>query len=631
MSRQTVEPLALRVRPKPYEGGASLLGRLAARHRDGDLAAFCHEHGLSLRKLGFGRGVERLAMLARVDATDLLLSSPKVDARSRSVRIGHTVVGLADWSKDGGRYCPHCVREDVLLARAAGRDAAVDVHRRLWWDVLSVTRCPTHGTGLSAGCPRCGARPAWGCAPGRCRLCGCSLAAPRPPDPRGPAGFSEYAAARLAGWPTDVPLFGEMDLREAVPQMERLGLVITGPLSALKPRRDAAAAAEIREVAFRALVSWPTQFVAALDRGLARSRDGGTGTGLTGTYGWAYEHWAAKLEHASVFGSAVRSAMRGHAIKHGVISDREGALLSTPSPRDPGISGAARSMGWSFARIKREASRRGLVPRGARRGVGIRISSQEVSTILREQAELVGIDEASRLLGIGKSQAGRIAAAGLLGPSEAKPTRIRREACEDLVRRLAAGANRLETRPDGILPLPAACQAAGVPLDHACRRILAGDVSPAGVVGDARTLAQVLVDPKALKPGRPDGNVSIEQAAAELRLHYQAARHLARVGLLGRRCGSATRVDRAGLARFRDAYVTGSEAAAMFGTSPKAVVSRLGRLSVVPVAAPPACRQVIFRRADVETAFHAVPGPAATDVPLARGVAEARSRPPQQG
>ncbi len=68
----------------------------------------------------------------------------------------------------------------------------------------------------------------------------------------------------------------------------------------------------------------------------------------------------------------------------------------------------------------------------------------------------------------------------------------------------------------------------------------------------------------------------------------------------------------------------------MFGTSPKAVVSRLGRLSVVPVAAPPACRQVIFRRADVETAFHAVPGPAATDVPLARGVAEARSRPPPQ-
>ncbi len=287
----------------------------------------------------------------------------------------------------------------------------------------------------------------------------------------GARGLFEYAAARLAGWPTDVPLFGEMDLREAVPQMERLGLVITGPLSALKPRRDAAAAAEIREVAFRALASWPTQFVAALDRGLARSRDGGTGTGLTGTYGWAYEHGRRSSNMPRFFGSAVRSAMRGHAIKHGVISDREGALLSTPSPRDPGISGAARSMGWSFARIKREASRRGLVPRGARRGVGIRISSQEVSTILREQAELVGIDEASRLLGIGKSQAGRIAAAGLLGPSEAKPTRIRREACEDLVRRLAAGANRLETRPDGILPLPAACQAAGVPLDHACRRI----------------------------------------------------------------------------------------------------------------------------------------------------------------
>ncbi|MGY2051821.1 TniQ family protein [Methylobacterium sp. JK268] len=631
MSRQTVEPLALRVRPKPHEGGASLLARLAARHRDGDLAAFCREHGLSLRKLGFGRGVDRLAMLAGVDAADLLLASPRIDARARSVRIGHAVVGLADWSRDGGRFCAHCVREDVLLALAAGRDPAVDIHRRMWWDVSSVTRCPTHGTRLGAACPCCDTGLAWGGIPGRCGRCGCGLAASRAPDLQGHSGFSEYAAARLAGWPTDVPLLDGMDLKDAVPQMERLGLVITAPSSALKPRRDAATAADIREVAFRALASWPTAFEAALDRGLSRSRGERTRAGLTGAYGWAYEHWAAKLPHASAFGSAVRSTMRAHAIRHGVISDREGALLAAPSPRASGITGAARSMGWGFVRAKREAARRGLVPLGARRGVGIRISSQEVAAILRDQAEFVGIVEASHLLGIGKVQAGRIVAAGLLGASEAKPTRIRREACEDLVRRLAAGANRLETPPGGILPLPVACQAAGVPLDRACRCILAGDVSPFGVVGDGKTLAQVLVDPKALKAGRSDGTLSIEQAATELRLHHEAARHLARAGLLGRRCGAATRVDRAGLARFRAAYVTGSEAAAMVGTSPKAVVSRLGRLSIIPVAAPPACRQVIFRRTDVETAIHAFLGPAATDAPLAQGAAETRPRPTQEG
>lgn len=603
MSGPTVMPLALRVRPKPYEGAASLLARLAARYGDTDLTAFCRENGLDRRSLSLGHGVDRLAALARVDAAELMRASPRVYARARTVRIGHAVIGRADWTREGTRYCPHCVRDDALVARKAGRVPAVDIHRRLWWDVRPVTRCPTHGTALAKACPRCGADPAWGVTPGTCGACGRGLAATRPPSARGQTGFSEYVAARLAGWPVDVPLLDGMELRAAVAQMELLGLAVTCRLSAAKPRRIEYAASGLSEAGFEALGRWPGSLDVALDRHLSHARQGSTGAGLIGAYGWVYEHWAAKLDPASAFGVAVRSAVRDHAVRHAVISEREDALLAGPSRRGPGLTGTARALGWGYERTRREVSRRGLIPRGSRRGVSIRISPPEVEAILLDRADLVGIREVSRLLDIGKTQAARVVAAGLLGVPETNPARVRRAACAELVRRLGAGATRAGKATPLDLPLPRACQAAGVPVDEACRRILEGGLAVLCLPGRVATLPDLFVNPAALRPPRSGDTVGVTRAAAALGLHPEAARHLARRGLLGRRCGVATRVDGPGLARFRTAYMTGSEAAALFGTSPRAVVSRLGRLSIAPVAAPPACRQVIYRRDDVETAY----------------------------
>lgn len=615
---RAIAPLALRVRPKAEETAPSLIARLAARHRDRDLEAFCREHGLNLKSLALGHGIDRLVMLARVDG----ISRPKIDIRSRTVRIGHAVVALGDWSGNGDRYCPFCLRDDTRAAWAAGRQPAVDIHRRPCWDVASVTHCRRHAAALIAACPHCKVGSAWGHIPGECDSCGRSLAAVRPPGRHEEARFSDYATARIAGQPTEVRLLDGLSLKDAAFHAERLGLVITEPLSAQKPRRIAGTAASLREAGFRSLDEWPSVLDGALDRAVAEAREQSAPAGLIGTYGWAYEHWAARLDPGSAFGSAVRTAMRAHALRHGVVALRESALSASPSVRPPGLTGAARRLGWGYERTRREAARRGAIPPGSRRGVGVWITEADVAGIERDHAGMLTVMEASRLLGVGKAQTARIIAAGLLGePGQGFPMRVHRAACVGLMTELTAGIERLECLPQAAVPLPRACQADGVCLHQACRRILAGEVKVIGFVADGTSLAHLIVEAGILKLPYEDGTLSIVQAASALGLHYEVARFLVRRGLLSTTAGKPGRIDHPGLQRFRTTYMTGVEAAALFAISPKACLQQLGERRVAPVAGPPECRQVIYHRRDVEAAFHintrpATPCETGSDGPL---------------
>jgi hypothetical protein len=605
-----IVPLTLRVRPKIGETAPSLAARLAARHRDTDLDAFCRELGLNLTALSLGRGVERLTALAGIDE----VSRPVIDARNRTVLIGHALVSLGDWSRSGGRHCPSCLREDTLVARAAGRRPEVDIHRRASWDVASVTHCPTHGHALTATCGHCGASPAWGDLPGRCKACGGGLATVRSSPRSSQARFSDYAAARIEGRPTDVPLLDGLELKDVVLHMERLGLVITTPPGARKPRKVAGAASVLREAAFGSLDDWPAALDRAFDHALAQARESSAPAGLIGTYGWFYEDWAARLDTVTAFGSAVRTAMRAHAVRHGVVAPGETVLLAGPTIRPGGLTRVARRLGWGYERTRREAARRGAIPPGSRRGVGVSISEACVAEIERDHVAMVTVREASCILGIGKSQCAGIIASGLLGePGLGPPLRVSRAACAGFAARLATGARRLDRIPQGSTPLPRACQAAGVTLTRACLRIVAGEVGIGGVVGEGTSLAHLVVEPGTLGVRRSDGTFSIAQAAAELGLHHEAARFLARRGLLATADGKPGRIASPGLERFRASYMTGGEAAALLSTSPKACLRRLRERSVIPVAAPPECRQVVYRRRDVETAFRRVLGPAASD------------------
>lgn len=593
--RTRLDRFLLRVRAKEGETATSLLARLAARHRDEDLAAFARDGGLTLRALALGHGVERLARMAGIDEAALLRSAPKADPRARRVALGHGVVALGDWTSAGLRYCEHCVASDRTEARAAGRDPATEAYRRFWWDIGSVDRCPDHHVRLVASCRRCGEPRAWGNVPGACRSCGASLGrrtgSPRPEA----AAFERYVVDRLLGETTSLPLADDLEVTDVVAQVGRLGLAVTAGLSRFKPRRSALTP-DVRAAGFAALLEWPRAFEGALDRLVAQARLSDARPGLIGTYGWVYEHWAAGLDPAVAFGAAVRRCLRAHAVRYRVIPENEPALDGPPLPATT-ITGAARALGWGFARTRKVAHRRGLVPDGARRGVAIPLHPGAPEILREGEDGCITISEAGRLLGVGKTQAGRLTAAGLLGEvAPGRGAKIRRGACEALITRLLAQSRRANVDAMRRLPLPRACQAYGISLDAACARILAGELAVEGGV-PGRGLAGILVAEAAIRrPTRADG-LTIAEAARSLDLHHEAARHLVRRKLLATVGeGNKRRVDPNAIGVFRAAFVTGADLARSAGVSPRAMADRLRARGIAPIAGPPDCRQTIFCR-----------------------------------
>jgi hypothetical protein len=596
-------PLPLRVRAKPHETPASLLDRLAARHGDVDPAAFGRSFGVDRTALSFGRGVSRLLSLAGFapDAPRLCVARP--DARTRTVALGSGIVALGDWGAHGGRYCPACVAEDRRTARDAGRIPEAETHRRFWWDLGSLAHCPAHGLELRAACPSCGCPAAWGGMPGRCRACLAVLG--RVPATAVEASpFSVYLHARLLGASTDMALLDTLSVKDVVGQVARMGMTAAAPPGRFKPRDGNVDLHAMRSAGFAIFEAWPGAFYQALDRHLrAEVKPLAHTAGMIAAYGWVYEHWIEPLDPATSFGRSLRSTLRHHAVGNGVIPETDPVLNEGRPGNRTTLTEAARILGWGFERTRREAGRHGQVPIGARRGVGIRVDLEK----LRQQEPGAGGMSLTRLgsrLGIGKVQAGRLVASGLLGSPGRHDRRVATpDECDAFISKVIAGLPRLSVLTPGASTLSAACRSRQIPIETACRLILAGVLRPLGVVGPAPKLSDIAVLPDTLpRPPRPgEALASIEDAARALRLHHETVRHLAGRGLIrkvgrGRKGGMSQDEIRA----FRHAHLSGTEAAERMGTSPRSAARRLLSAGIGPVAAPPRCRQYVFRREDVE-------------------------------
>jgi hypothetical protein len=381
------------------------------------------------------------------------------------------------------------------------------------------------------------------------------------------------------------------DLKDALASAERLGWAV------LAGRRDRAALVDreartiARDVGMSAIADWPRSFRLALDSAF-ETRPAESPDGLLAAYGWIYSEWAY-LPPRSDLDRAVRDELALHAAANTVVAADE-PLFGAEGLAAVNMTEAARTMGMGYARARGVLDGRGAIPPGVRRGVAFPLRPEDVPGPV---GRLAPGRAAQEWLGVGRKQARAIRRALSDGSADLAWA-------DGLLAAARRGVPEVDVVAAGLSPLPGACRSAGVGLAVACRGLLDGRLRPVAVRRGHATLAGVLVragDVRALRVGEP---VSVETAAAMLDLHHEAARWLVREGTLTARPGRRTRrIEIGSVTAFDAKFATSARLAKERGGSSRSVVHALTKEGVAAVFGPPACRQCIFRREEVEFAL----------------------------
>jgi hypothetical protein len=398
---------------------------------------------------------------------------------------------------------------------------------------------------------------------------------------------SAYILGRLSyGAMISIPVLDAMRLDDAIRTMELLGAASL-PWSRTKPRRDGAETDDDRERGYLIAADWPNAFHAALD-GLARSRPGAIG--LIETFGWLYNEVCVGDARAAA-ANLMKPAIRENAVRNKVMARDEDRLCSD-APMTITATASAKLMNRSYAVARQLLDNAGAIPPGSRRSVAFAINPDELAPFLTTSKPA----SIPLLLRVGKTQARRIVrdvdiAAELLPYSE------------DLASELMSA---LDGMSEGVIspnmvPLPTACRNMSVSLEKVCASVLQGKVpiSRCGTKDDG--LHGFAVDPSALRTLRPPrSQIGIEEVARFCSLHSDTARYLVTSGALGPRDDHGL-VERDVVNTFMEMHILAAKVAADCTTSSRALRQALAIQGVLPAHGPPSCRQLIYRRKDIQT------------------------------
>lgn len=154
----SASPIALRVRPAPFEPGWALFNRLALRHGCERRLEFARQVPLIDRadfvlQMERGRRFPDIARLSGVPLETLLHNSIR-QAEDGPVLVGELIGRSANLgvSCDFARVCPDCLQSDIETLEGP---VACRPWRRSWWDVAKISSCPRHGRVLLCECPAC--------------------------------------------------------------------------------------------------------------------------------------------------------------------------------------------------------------------------------------------------------------------------------------------------------------------------------------------------------------------------------------------------------------------------------------------------------------------------------------------
>jgi len=577
--------LPLRIAHGAEEPGYAAMARLSYRALRSP-APFGSHLGLPFAGLIRGNDLELLSTLSGIDADALKAASPRREAHSRIVQVGHAQTVLGDFKPAFRRWCPACFREDRRKAQMAEIPELDAAYHRRQWNVQSILTCTDHGQLLASSCPACRRPIGWaGPAIDRC-ACGADLAETEGEHPFD-SSVDKLLLGLIGGERAAPEFLVDCRLDEVHATLFRLG-------------------ACGHRWADNRIDPSTSEILALRERGLCIARAGGSGfdsvldsivngapserRGLTYSYGWVWRSWLA-VPGPNPAANRLRKLLLTHAERRQIIQSRErdGSGLS--------LKQARRLIGAGHARGRRLLSAAGLIDPAARPGVAMTIDADRLvplATGLMEDPDLLDARRARAALGIGPSQFRALVAAGIVQPTpDREPKRYSRAALLTLVATLCAGAPISTAAEQHADPLPAACRNASIPLQRAVRAVLDGHLRAVGTMPSANGLASVLVLRDDVAGLRAAGPLTVAAIARKLRVHYDAARDLVALGAFKGPWGC---IDPTLVTSFSQEYCTTTELAALIVADFRHVSAWLASAGVWPVFGPPSCRQAFYNR-----------------------------------
>ncbi|WP_157284892.1 TniQ family protein [Bradyrhizobium yuanmingense] len=587
MSNKLKSTFEIRPARNSGEGAIGYLMRLGRAHGVSQLPEMLLQIGVPWFKLAQGKYTEAISEAACLELPALSFDSGIVVPNG--VRLRGEQLHRSHWSVHAGRrVCPECLAEVPETDRLPRR------WHRAWWDVQPLTVCAVHHARLLGHCPECGERLNFR----SCMIDSCPKGHLLVHTNRSVAGITEHAgdtyiSGRLGAVPrTACAPLDAATLGEAIQALRLVGA------AALKGH-DLRAARDLEkhvllDAGYQVFLEWPVAFDSILDGLLARSQIGPGRWGSAAAYGPLH---AGLCEFRQGSLSAIlKERVRRHAIANSVALSRT-VFGVAEAPKDVStIRGAARRLRLGFERTRREFVKRGFVPAHTRRGTPILIPQVTVETLLSERLEMMTVGQIAQELRIGRTQARRLIATGVFthgGP-------FRKADIDDLLQRLSRHSPVCGAR--GGMPLPSACRIARLPIEAAVLAVLEGRASLTelrfdhGLEGLFVRISQL----RAIGKHHRDA-VTIEDAAQALNLKWETVRALIQLRLLPFG-GTGTGIAPAAIEAFQGDFVAGAHLAKLAGMHPRTLLKIMSEAGITPVAAPPKCRQIVYRREAIRRA-----------------------------
>ena len=571
----------LTIRQRSDEAAISAFLRFSLRCGARTPHGFARALGLSITDLRAGRGTEKLASIAGLNGQELSWNSAKVDAGKRRISMRGQTLLLGDWSLSRRRWCADCLACDRALAEQMGLPDTWWITTRSWWAIHSVPSCPTHRRKLLDRCWRCTASQPWN---GNLNFCNCGADLRHHYGAAWNGSAAEYILGRLGFNPrSTVSVLDALPLNHAIRALEIFG-VSAAAATGNGHRAKASDRHEDREAGYEIAASWPDAFNRVLDELTAQRTSIGK-PGMIEAYGWLYSELADN-NFPSQFSDILAPVLREHAVRNGFMASAENRLCSSTT-ESLSATELSRRIGKSYKVTRDRLEEINAIPQGSRRGVAFVLEPSVTQAFDSPSSNSNGIK-----LGVGRVQARAIRVSASSHPNFGD------DPLKAWLNQLLATAK--SGRRGKKTALPTACRNMSVPLPLACNAILNGSLPATRVKGFGLGLYCLYVDQTHLGVLRkPKTSLTLKAICRKYSIHDETARFLRDKGAFAKN-GPDPAIDEEKVSEFFRQHVTAAALARARATSAKSLIEKLARLGILPAFRRPECRQVIFRRADVD-------------------------------
>lgn len=459
--------------------------------------------GGDITRLLNGDYEELLANLSDEDPGRFAMTTP-ITNTTKEVTIGGRTLNRVETTTHLRRWCPVCFREDLSNSGLNGRNPAWRLHRRWWWNMISLRACPIHHVRLERECPICHTEVLWGSGSlTTCRF-GHSLLECLPIDLNPDDCIADqWLLARLGDTEhVRMPILGDMTYSDAVRMLEVVGqTAVYGPYSIFSDTPEDERG-RVLSAGVRTFLHYPESLNSLLDTIANESSRKGTRSDMEKTYGNILMN-ALKFKANIGWRNLLDDIYRHHAKQaaiFGYVRGKRGAARYLTEDAPMTVADACKKFGKASPTMKRYLQAIGAIGTPKKSTATIVVSKVDIEELETLFASAIDIDGIMELLNVPRTTVVRMIWAGCLPENaifkevKADKYRFTKPEITEWLSRLAGDLPTYDVCPTNLVPITDGKKANFGGLIGALRLIEQGKSKPCGRLSSQRGLRSLLID-----------------------------------------------------------------------------------------------------------------------------------------